>query len=148
VVHEAERMVEPLKHMFTAVFFVAIGMLIDILELLSAWRTIAILSAVVIVTRIAGTGIPAFLFGQPSRAALRAGASISQIGEFSFIIITAGVAHGLVGADVLAIFVGVAVVTTLLTPYLVALSDPLHRMLFRVTPSPLRTYAELYTGWV
>lgn len=145
--HEAEATVEPLKHMFTAVFFISIGMLIVPQELLANWRLILIISAVLVVVRIIGIAGPAFLFGYPPRYALRGGAALGQVGEFSFIVLASGIAAGLIGTDILTLFVGVAGVTTLATPYLIMASPFMLKALRRVTPAPIRTYADVYTGW-
>ncbi len=147
VAHEAEGVVEPMKHMFTAVFFVTIGMLIVPKELFADWPLVLGLSAVVVVVRMVGTAVPAFLFGYPANYALLGGAARGQIGEFSFIVLTSGIAAGLIGSDLLTLFVGVAGVTTLATPYLLMGSPLLLKGLSKVTPAPLRTYAKLYTGW-
>jgi monovalent cation:H+ antiporter-2, CPA2 family len=148
VAHEAEGVVEPLKYMFTAVFFVSIGMLIQPMELVDNWAVILGISLVIAVVRIIGIAAPAFLFGFPPGSAMRGGAALGQVGEFSFIVLASGIAAGLIGTEILSLFVGVAGVTTLMTPYLIMLSPWLLKGMRTVTPAPLLTYAQYYTTWV
>lgn len=148
VVGEAQRLIEPLKHVFTAVFFVAIGMLIVPAELIGSWSIILAFSGILFITRVLGVGVPMFLFGIPPAAALRGGASLIPIGEFSFIILATGTAAGLIGGELLTIFVGVAAITILTAPYATRLSPFVIDAAAKVAPAALRSYAGLYTTWV
>ncbi|MBW3583534.1 MAG: cation:proton antiporter [Euryarchaeota archaeon] len=148
VVETAQRMVAPLRDMFTAVFFVSVGMLIDPGILVADWRIVLLFAAVVIVSRLLSVALTAFLFGKRMGTGLKAGATLGQVGEFSFIMIAAGVSTGFLDGRWLAIAAGVAGVTILFTPYLIRAADPFIRGTRRLVPAPLMTFAELYTGWV
>ena len=90
-----EGLVRPLRDMFGAIFFVAVGMLLDPAVALASWPAIAALVAVLLIGKTLGVGVGAFLTGHGTRVSLRAGVSVAQTGEFAFII--AGIGAGLGG---------------------------------------------------
>jgi CPA2 family monovalent cation:H+ antiporter-2 len=143
-----ERLIEPLRDMFSAIFFVAIGLLLDPNVLIDyAWPVAAITAAVVLgksLSRSAG----AFAAGQDARASLRIGMSLAQIGEFSFIIATLGVTLHATSGFLYPIVVAVSAVTTLFTPYLIRAAGPLERGIRGAMPSGFRNILHMYTLWL
>ena len=143
-----ERLIQPLRDMFSAIFFVAIGLLLDPKILIEyAWPVAAITAAVVAgksLSRTAGS----FAAGQDARTSLRIGMSLAQIGEFSFIIATLGLTLHATSAFLYPIVVGVSAVTTLFTPYLIRAADPLERGIRSAMPAGFANILHMYTLWL
>jgi CPA2 family monovalent cation:H+ antiporter-2 len=143
-----ERLVAPLKDMFSAVFFVAVGMLVNPSVLLNHWVLIlagALIVAAGLTFSVAGG---AFLSGKPLRTAVQAGMSLAQIGEFSFIIAQMGVDKKAIPSFVYDMVVGISVLTIFATPWLVRASEPLSRWIDSRLPRPLQTFSALYGSWL
>lgn len=129
-----EHLVKPVKDLFGAVFFVSVGMLIDPAILVQyAWPVIT-LTLCVILGKIIFVSSGALLSGQPLKQSVQAGTSLSQIGEFSFIIATLGVTLNVTSHFLYPIAVGVSVITTFTTPYMIRLAEPLNQFLEKVLP--------------
>ena len=143
-----EHLVQPVRDMFSAIFFVAVGMLIDPALVAEHWVAIVILTAVVVVGKVVGVAIGVFLTGEGVRTAVQAGMSLAQIGEFSFIIAAVGQQTGATGAFLYPLAVTVSAATTLLTPWLIRASDPVAAYVDRRLPKPVQTFVALYGTWV
>jgi len=143
-----EHVVEPVRDMFAAVFFVSVGMLIDPLDIVQHWPVVLLFLAIVVVGKVASVAVGCFLTGQSVQDSLKTGMSLAQIGEFSFIIAGVGVATG--GADSLLYSIAVAVsgVTTLLTPWLIRAAEPTAAWVDRKLPRSLQTFVALYATWL
>lgn len=134
---EAERigrLVKPLRSLFAAVFFVSIGMLADVSSLTEHSVTIVLLAALLIVGKFTSVTLGSLFAGQDVRASVQAGFTMGQIGEFSFIIAALGLASGQMSPELQSIVVAVSILTTLTTPYLVRLGDPLSGWVERNLP--------------
>jgi CPA2 family monovalent cation:H+ antiporter-2 len=103
---------------------------------------------VVVLGKLVGVGLGAFLLGNGVRTSVQAGMSMTQIGEFSFVIATLGVSTGVIRQELYPIAVAVSVVTTFTTPLAIGAADPLARWLDHKLPHRLQTWTSLYTGWV
>jgi CPA2 family monovalent cation:H+ antiporter-2 len=147
-IHRIESLIEPVRDMFSAVFFVAIGLLIDPAMLLEHWAPILAITAAVVVCKIVACSFGTFLGGHDARSSLRVGMSVAQIGEFSFIIASLGVTLGVTSKFLYPVAVAVSAITTLLTPYLIKASDRVADRYERSTPTPMRRLMEVYTNWV
>ncbi len=143
-----ERLIHPVKDMFGAVFFVAVGMLVDPSTLEKHWGAILVLTLVVIVGQTLSVSVGAFLSGRPLRTSIRAAMSLTQIGEFSFIIAQIGVSHGAIGGFLYDITVAVSVVTAFTTPLMIRASEPFSRFVDSHLPKPLQTFSALYGSWL
>jgi len=106
------------------------------------------LTAAVLLGKTLGVTSGAFLAGLGTRTSIRAGLSMGQIGEFSFIIAGLGVASGATGSFLAPVAVFVSVLTALLTPFFVARSTAVANQVDRRLPHALQTYATLYGSWV
>jgi len=127
----------PFRDLFTSIFFISIGMLVDsrvVLEQPGAVLLI-IIGVLTIKTIIAGGG--AALLGYPFRTMVLAGLAISQIGEFSFILSKAGVEHGLLSGSGYQIFLAVSVLSMALTPFIITQGASTAALLMRF-PMPMR----------
>ena len=112
-IHRIENLIEPVRDMFSAIFFVAIGLLIDPGMLARYWFPILILSAAVVAGKVLTCSFGAFVAGNDSRTSLRAGMGLAQIGEFSFIIASLGLTLKVTSDFLYPIAVAVSTITTL-----------------------------------
>ena len=128
------RLVEPVKNLFGAIFFVSVGMLVDPNILISYALPIAIL----VLAILAGQGIFGtlgfMLSGQPLKTAMRCGFSMAQIGEFAFIIASLGLSLGVISEFLYPVVVAVSVITTFLTPYMIRAAEPAYTILEKRLP--------------
>ena len=140
--------IEPVRDMFAAVFFVSVGMLIDPAVIIQYWPAVLVLTLAVVVGNLVGVSIGAFLTGNGMRTSVRAGLSLGQIGEFSFIIAGLGLALGATGEFLYPVAVAVSALTTLLTPWMIRGSDGIAAWIDRKLPRSLQTFAALYGSWI
>jgi CPA2 family monovalent cation:H+ antiporter-2 len=119
-----EHLVRPVKNLFGAIFFVSVGLLIEPELLMKYIGPVLIVSLVVILGKTVNVTLGALLSGQPLKQSLQAGMSLAQIGEFSFIIATLGLQLHVTSEYLYPIAVGVSVITTFTTPYMIRLADP------------------------
>jgi CPA2 family monovalent cation:H+ antiporter-2 len=145
---QVEHLIIPLRDLFAAVFFVSVGMMVDPVVLLDQWAVILVLTVIVIVGKIWFVALGSFLSGAGIQTSVRAGMSLAQIGEFSFIIASVGVASGAIGSFLYGIAVAVAVITTFTTPWMVRMSERAAVWLERRLPRPVQTFATLYGTWL
>lgn len=147
-IHRIETLIEPIRDMFSAVFFVAIGLLIDPAMLVTYWQPILLITVAVVAGKIVTCTFGSFLGGNDPRTSLRVGMSLAQIGEFSFIIASLGVTLKVTSSFLYPIAVAVSAVTTLLTPYLIRAADGSVDRLRRSAPKPVVETLKLYTSWI
>ena len=148
VSRQVEPLIRPVRDMFAAIFFVAVGMSIEPSAILDHWPAVLALTAAVLVGKTLGVTTGAFLAGLGTRTSIRAGLSMAQIGEFSFIIAGLGVASGATDSFLAPVAVFVSVITALLTPVLLSRSTAVANYVDRRLPHSLQTYATLYGSWV
>lgn len=123
-----EHLVNPVKDLFGAIFFVSVGMMVDpamIVEYIGS--IIVIVLAILVGQTVFGTG-GVLLSGQPLKIAVQCGFSLTQIGEFAFIIASLGVSLNVTSHFLYPIVVAVSVITTFFTPYMIRLSGPAYRL--------------------
>lgn len=143
-----EKLVAPVKDLFGAIFFVSVGMMVDpymIMEYISP--ILAIVAAILVGQTLFGTG-GVLLSGQPLKIAMQCGFSLTQIGEFAFIIASLGVSLGVTSSFLYPIVVAVSVITTFLTPYMIRLSVPAYHVVDRCMPLRWKRLLERYAAGV
>ncbi|WP_443691716.1 cation:proton antiporter [Pseudomonas sp.] len=143
-----EQLIEPVRDMFSAIFFVAIGLMIDPKILLDYAWPIAVISVAVVLGKMLSCGLGAFIAGNDGRTSLRVGMGLSQIGEFSFIIAALGMTLQVTSDFLYPVAVAVSVITTLLTPYLIRSADPLSMKLAAMMPKRIARVFGLYGEWL
>ncbi|MGE8354406.1 MAG: cation:proton antiporter [Pseudomonas protegens] len=143
-----ERLIEPVRDLFSAIFFVAIGLMIDPQILLQYAWPIAVISVAVVLGKMLSCGMGAFIAGNDGRTSLRVGMGLSQIGEFSFIIAALGMTLQVTSDFLYPVAVAVSAITTLLTPYLIRAADPLSHKLAGVLPQRLSRVLGMYGEWL
>lgn len=140
-----EQLTRPVKNLFGAVFFVSVGLLIEPALLMKYIAPVLLLSLVVIVGKTVNVTLGALISGQPLKQSLQAGMSLAQIGEFSFIIATLGLQLRVTSEYLYPIAVGVSVITTFTTPYMIRLADPFFNWLAPKLPMKWRTAINQYS---
>jgi CPA2 family monovalent cation:H+ antiporter-2 len=143
-----EHLIEPIRDMFSAIFFVAIGLMIDPSILVAYAWPIAVITVAVVLGKVATCGIGAFIAGNDGRTSLRVGMGLSQIGEFSFIIAALGMTLQVTSDFLYPVAVAVSAITTLLTPYLIRAADPLSHKLAVMMPGRMVRVFSLYGEWL
>ena len=143
-----ERLIEPVRDMFSAIFFVAIGLMIDPQILLQYAWPIAVITVAVVLGKMLSCGLGAFIAGNDGRTSLRVGMGLSQIGEFSFIIAALGMTLQVTSDFLYPVAVAVSAITTLLTPYLIRGADPLSLKIASVMPKRLSRVFGMYGEWL
>jgi CPA2 family monovalent cation:H+ antiporter-2 len=146
--HRVSRLVEPVRDVFAAVFFVSVGMQIEPALVEKHWTAVLALTGVVVLGKVVGVSLGAFLTGNGVRTSVQAGMSLAQIGEFSFIIAGLGLTLRATGEFLYPIAVSVSALTTLTTPWLIRASEPVACAVERWLPGPLQTFAALYGSWI
>jgi CPA2 family monovalent cation:H+ antiporter-2 len=130
-------MIQPIKNLFSAVFFISVGMLIDPLIVMLYWKEVIILSTVVIAGKTISVTLGSVLSGQTLKTSLQSGMSLAQIGEFSFIIATLGLSLNVVSEKLYPLAVAVSVLTAFTTPYMLKSSERVYAFLEKVLPTRL-----------
>ena len=143
-----ERLIEPVRDLFSAIFFVAIGLMLDPAILLEYALPIVVITIAVVLGKMLSCGLGAFIAGNDGRTSLRVGMGLSQIGEFSFIIAALGMTLQVTSSFLYPVAVAVSVLTTLMTPYLIRAADPLSLKLAQVVPDRLSRVLGLYGEWL
>ena len=135
--HRIEKLFKPIKDLFGAVFFVSVGMLVSPQLIVENWFAILIVTLVTLLGKPIASTIGALASGRSFKTSLQVGLSLSQIGEFSFIIAALGVSLGVTADFLYPIIVTVSVVTTLTTPFYIKSTDRAYRVLSKILPDSL-----------
>ena len=143
---QIEKLVSPVKDLFGAIFFVSVGMMVDPGLLVKyCVPIIVIVFAIIIGQTVFGT-FGVLLSGQSLKTSMQCGFSLTQIGEFAFIIASLGLSLGVTSDFLYPIVVAVSVITTFLTPYMIRLSVPAYNFVDKRIPPRWRNLIERYTG--
>ena len=143
-----EHVIQPLRDVFGAIFFVSVGMLIDPRLIAENWAAVAVLTAAVVGGKLVFVAVSSFLTGAGIRPSVQTGMSLAQIGEFSFIIAGLGASLGATRNFLYPVAVAVSALTTLFTPWLIRASDPVAAWIDRKLPRPVQVFASLYASWI
>lgn len=141
-----EKLVAPVKDLFGAIFFVSVGMMVDPAMIVEyKYQILVIVLAVLLGQTIFGTA-GVLLSGQPLKTAMQCGFSLTQIGEFAFIIASLGVSLKVTSHFLYPIVVAVSVITTFLTPYMIRLAVPTYHVVDKYMPSRWKRLLERYSS--
>ncbi|MSQ07344.1 MAG: cation:proton antiporter [Dehalococcoidia bacterium] len=130
--------IEPIRDMFGALFFISIGMLINFREVAHYWAPTLIISTVFVLGKVLSNTASTFVTGQPGRVPVQVGTSMPQIGEFSLAMMKVGVEYKAIGAFTYQVIAGVTALTALLYPYIARSSDRLAGVCRRILPQILQ----------
>lgn len=133
-VKRIEKLMDPLKNFFGAIFFVSVGMMVQPEIIIQHASVVLILVVTVIVGQLFFSTVGFLLSGQSLETSLRSGFSLAQIGEFAFIIASLGLTLGVTESYLYPIVIAVSVITIFTTPYTMKLAGPVHLLLLKVLP--------------
>ncbi len=145
---KVEHLIKPLRDVFAAIFFVAIGMTVDPREALANFPTALFLSVVVVLAQLLVVMVGGLLAGNGLRRSITAGLALGQIGEFAFILAGIGIGAGVVRPSLQPIAVTVAGLTAFTTPILLAQADRVVQLAHRVLPERLHHLLGAYDEWL
>lgn len=143
---QIERLVSPVKDLFGAIFFVSVGMMVDPSMIVEyALPIVVITLSILLGQAIFGTA-GVLMAGQPLKVAMQCGFSLTQIGEFAFIIASLGVSLHVTSHFLYPIVVAVSVITTFLTPYMIRLANPASGWVENRLPVSWRRFIDRYSS--
>lgn len=140
------KIITPLKNLFSAVFFVTVGMLVNPQVLVKYIVPILVISATVIVFKSMSATLGVLLSGKTAKTAVQTGFCFCQIGEFSFIIAGLGLSAGVINPDLYPIIVSVSIVTTFVTPYMIKGGEPFYQKFYPKVPEKWRNALDRYAN--
>lgn len=140
-----ERVTMPVKDLFGSVFFISVGMMVQPSIIVEYLGPILLLSGVVIVGMIIFGSCGMLLTGQSLKIAIESGFSLTQIGEFAFIIASLGMSLGVLDPTIYPIVVAVSVITTFTTPYFIKMADPFYNFIEKHLPAKLHFLIDRYS---
>jgi len=129
-----EKLIHPIKDFFGAIFFVSVGMMVQLTSLGEYIVPILIISLVVIVGQTLSATGGILLSGQNLKTAIFSGFSLSQIGEFSYIIAALGLSLGVIESSLYQIIISSSILTIFVSPYIMRLANPAYNFLEKTLP--------------
>jgi CPA2 family monovalent cation:H+ antiporter-2 len=141
-----EHLIKPVKNLFGAVFFVSVGMMIDPATIIEYRWPVLWVTMLVLFGKFFSTAGGALISGQPLKQAVQVGMSMSQVGEFAFIVASLGLSLGVTSNFLFPVAVGVSAITTFTTPYLIKASPAFYKILLRILPSDWITNLNNYSS--
>jgi CPA2 family monovalent cation:H+ antiporter-2 len=141
-----EHLLKPIKDLFGAVFFVSVGMLINPAMLVEYAFPIFVVTLVTVFGKLFSTTTGALVSGQSLKTSIQSGMSLSQIGEFSFIIATLGLTLKVTSDFLYPIAVAVSAITTFTTPYLIKSSEAAYNKIEKIVPEKWKTLINNYSA--
>lgn len=141
---DIERAFAGVRHIFGAVFFVAVGMQVDVNLLLKSWPVVLSVTGLAFTLRPLACSLGFLAAGHPSREAVQAGLTLAPLGEFSFIIAQLGMNHGVVPESTYAVAVGASLLTALGAPWLTRRAGPWSQRIIDRTPRLFQNWLGYY----
>jgi CPA2 family monovalent cation:H+ antiporter-2 len=146
--HDVDRLVRPFRDIFAAIFFLAIGMTIVPAEVASHWASALFVAIALVMVKTLAVSFAGFLTGNGVPRAVRAGLALSQIGEFSFIVVAVGVSAGVVHGYLLPVVVGASCITAISGTLQVRVGQRVASALDSRLPRPIATFVSFYESWI
>lgn len=131
---KVEHIIQPVKDLFAAVFFVSVGMMIDPQAIVQYRWPVLWITLLTLFGKLFSTTLGALLSGQPLKQSVQVGMSMAQIGEFAFIVATLGLSLGVISDFLFPIAVGASAITTFTTPYMIKFSEPVYDFIVKILP--------------
>jgi CPA2 family monovalent cation:H+ antiporter-2 len=145
---KVEHLIKPLRDVFAAIFFVAIGMTVDPMQAIESLPTALLLFVVVVLAQLLVVTAGGILAGNGLRKSITAGLALGQIGEFAFILASIGISAGVVRSSLQSVAVTVAVLTAFTTPLFLAKADRVVQLAHRLLPERLHHLLGVYDEWL
>lgn len=143
---KVEHILHSVKDLFGAVFFVSVGMMIDLNTIWDYRLPVILITLLTLFGKFFSTSIGALLSGQPLKQSIQAGMSMAQIGEFAFIVATLGLTLGVISDFLFPVAVGVSAITTFTTPYMIKFSEPVYLWIEKVLPEKWVQFLNRYSS--
>lgn len=141
-----EHLIKPLKDLFGAIFFVSVGMLVNPALLIDYAVPVLCITAVTIIGQIICSTAGVLASGQDLKTSMRCGFTLTQVGEFSFIIATLGISLGVMSDFIYPIIVAVSVITTFTTPFCIMAAEPAYNFAEKIMPAKALEWLNRYTA--
>ena len=132
-----EHLLNPIKDLFGAVFFVSLGMMVSPSVIAEHWVTVLVITLLVYVADVLFVSIGVIISGKGLENAVHAGFSLAQLGEFGFIIAGVGCSFGVMRDFIYPVIIAVSVITTFTAPYMIKLANPAYTLLKKILPDKL-----------
>ena len=145
-VHNVERVTCGIKDMFGAIFFLSVGMMVDPAIIAERWTSIVPIAVIAVAAKLIFATIGMILSGQDIDTAVRGGAALAPIGEFSFIIASLGISLGVMDEYLYPVIVAASILTIIFTPIMIKQSDRIVEAVYRIIPDNIRRRIEGYTS--
>ncbi|MBQ7590737.1 MAG: cation:proton antiporter [Verrucomicrobia bacterium] len=146
-IHDVEKVVQPIKDMFSAIFFVIVGTMIDPKAVVQYWPQILILCTAVVIAKTGACALGALATGNPFPTSMKVGLGMCNVGEVSFIILALGMSLNAIDEQLYPIGVSVAIATMLGTPFIFSNSDRIIRGCNKLIPKVLMQTLGIYINW-
>lgn len=141
-------LLRPITDLFTALFFVSMGTLVNLELVVLYWKPIVAIAALVLFGKFVAGAIATLLSGYSTATSVAVGIGLAQVGEFSFIIAGLGQTTGLTSDFLFPVVVGASALTALAVPIAWRNTEWVHRFLARASPASLRTFVRAYVSWM
>lgn len=141
-----EKMIENIKNLFGAIFFVSVGMMVDPQIIVQYWKPVLLFTLIVTFGKPLLATLGVLISGRPLKTSISAGMSLAQIGEFAFILASLGASLGVMREFIYPVMVAVSVITTFITPYFMKLSEPFSEWLEDHIPPKVMTFLNQYSA--
>ena len=145
---EVDVLIRPFRDIFAAIFFISIGMTIAPTEIADHWPAAVFVAVLLVAGKTLGLSLSAFLTGNGLRRAVQAGLSLSQIGEFAFIVVAVGISTGVVRGFLLPVVVGASCITAITGSWQIRASDRFASWIDSHLPKPMQTFVSFYESWI
>ena len=145
---ESERIIEltkSIKDLFGAIFFVSVGMMVDPQVLAEYWKLVLSLVIITLVVKALVQTVSALVAGATLEESVKTGFTLSQVGEFAFIIASVGVTLGVMPKHIYPVVIAASVITTFTTPYWIKAATPVYNFLNRVIPDNVKVQMDEYS---
>lgn len=149
--HQSEKLVKivsPIKDLFAALFFISIGMLVNLSDVADHIGPALIVSAVFIVGKLVADTMATFATGEDGRTSLKVGTGMTQIGEFSLAIVSTGAVHGAVSPFLYPVVAVATGITSVFYPFIFRSADPVANVMEKLSPKVARQYLNYTTEWI
>ena len=144
---EVEKLIAPVRYLFGAIFFVAVGMLIDPRLLAMYWPALVVLTAVAIVGKVVSVSLASVAVGERPNTAVKSGFAMAQIGTFSILFALAA-GEGTTGSLLYSLAVALKAITSVVCPLMVRASNPAADWVDRHLPMPVQNALSRYGAWL
>jgi CPA2 family monovalent cation:H+ antiporter-2 len=146
--HDVDQVVRPFRDLFAAIFFISIGITIVPAEIAEHWLASVVVAIALVVVKTLAVSVAGVLTGNGVPRAVRAGLALSQIGEFSFIVLAVGISANVVRGQLLPIVVGASCVTAITGAMQMRAGGRVASWIDSHLPRPLATFVSFYESWI